>query len=159
MLDFLLEWGAKFVQSYGTIGLFIVMIIGSSPIPIPVEVIALGVIFLGSPPLITAVFASIGATIGAWLSYLIGQGIFKIGNINKKQPLKVNFAKKWLNKYGIISVFFFALFPIGFDAIALAAGGVRMNVLKFLLPTLLGRFIRYNLIFHLGGGFIELMRQ
>ncbi|MDP6459912.1 MAG: hypothetical protein QF829_03870, partial [Candidatus Hydrothermarchaeota archaeon] len=42
-------------------------------IPIPVEVIALSTISVGAPLLPTAVFASIGAIIGAGMTYLIGR--------------------------------------------------------------------------------------
>jgi membrane protein DedA with SNARE-associated domain len=33
-----------------------------------------------------------------------------------------------------------------------------MNVVRFLLPTLFGRAIRYTVIFHAGYGFLELLR-
>jgi membrane protein YqaA with SNARE-associated domain len=158
-VDFLLEWGREFAQSYGMAGLFIVMVIGSSPIPIPVEVIALSMITVGAPPLPTAVFASIGATLGAGVTYLIGRGIVDLANFRRKHGDKVEKAKHWLDRYGVFAVFIFALFPLGFDAIALAAGGARMHALKFLLPTLVGRMIRYNIIFHAGYGFLELLRS
>lgn len=157
-MDFLLEWARELVQNYGLLGLFIVMIIGSSPIPIPVEVIALSTITLGAPPLPTAAFASIGATLGGGITYLIGRGIVDLANLRKKYADKAEKAKYWLDKYGALAVFTFALFPLGFDAIALAAGGAKMNVVRFLLPTLFGRAIRYTVIFHAGYGFLELLR-
>lgn len=156
-MDFLLAWGREFVESYGMLGLFIVMVIGSSPIPIPVEVVALSMITVGAPPAPTALFASIGATLGAGVTYLIGRGIVNIANIREKHKEKVEKAKKWLDKYGAFAVFTFALIPIGFDAIALAAGGARMQAARFLLPTFAGRLVRYNIIFHAGYGFIELL--
>lgn len=158
-MDFLVDWGREFAQSYGMAGLFIVMVIGSSPIPIPVELIALSMITVGAPPLPTAVFASIGATLGAGVTYMIGRGIVDLANFRRKHGAKVEKAKRWLDRYGVFAVFTFALFPLGFDAIALAAGGARMHALKFLLPTLAGRMIRYNIIFHAGYGFLELLRS
>jgi len=157
-VDFLLEWGREFAQSYGMAGLFIVMVIGSSPIPIPVEVIALSMISIGAPPLPTAIFASIGATIGAGVTYMIGRGIVDLANFRRKHRGKVEKAEHWLDRYGVFAVFTFALIPLGFDAIALAAGGARMQALKFLLPTLAGRTIRYTIIFHAGYGFLELLK-
>lgn len=157
-MDFLLEWAREFVQNYGLLGLFIVMIVGSSPIPIPVEIIALSTISLGAPPMPTAIFASIGATIGGGITYLIGRGIVDLANFRKKYEDKAERAKGWLDKYGALAVFTFALVPIGFDAIAIAAGGARMNPIRFLLPTLFGRAMRYTVIFHAGYGFLELLR-
>lgn len=157
-MDFLLQWAGKLVQDYGLLGLFIVMIIGSSPIPIPVEVIAFSAIALGAPPLPTAVFASVGATLGGGITYLIGRGIVDLANLREKYEDKAERAREWLDRYGAFAVFVFALFPLGFDAIALAAGGARMNVARFLLPTLLGRAIRYTVIFQVGYGFLELLQ-
>lgn len=156
-MDFLLDWGREFAEGYGMLGLFIVMVVGSSPIPIPVEVVALSMITIGAPPAPTALFASIGATLGAGVTYMIGRGIVNIANFRKKHKEKVEKAKKWLDKYGVFAVFTFALVPVGFDAIALAAGGARMNAARFLIPTLAGRMIRYNIIFHAGYGFLEML--
>lgn len=139
------------------LGLFIVIVVGSSPIPIPVEFIALSAISVGAPPLPTAVFAGIGATLGAGVTYLIGRGIVDIANFRRKHGDKIAKANHWLDKYGVFAVFTFALIPLGFDAIALAAGGARMHALKFLLPTLAGRMIRYSIIFQAGYGFLGLL--
>ncbi|MFQ6105567.1 MAG: YqaA family protein [Candidatus Hydrothermarchaeaceae archaeon] len=157
MFEFFLSWAENFVQNYGLVGLFIVMIVGSSPIPIPVEVIALSMIALGAQPTHTALFAALGATLGGTITYFIGAGIVNIANFREKHKDRMKTAKLWLDRYGFFAVFTFALIPLGFDAIALAAGGARMKMVRFVLALLAGRVIRYVIIFKTGHGLLELI--
>lgn len=155
MLEFMLEWAKTLIHDYGALGFFIVMIVGSSPIPIPIDLIALTVVSLGAPPLETAILAGFGATLGGFLVYLIGAGVVNLSGIKERHAERMTRAKAWLDHYGAFAVFFVAVTstPMPFDAIAIAAGGAEMDKKKFLYSTLFGRLLRYFFIVYAGKGF------
>ncbi len=157
MFEFLTAQLVELVRNHGTLGLFVAMIIGSSPIPIPVEVFALTAISLGAPPVQTALFAAIGATFGGALSYFLGSGSANFLNLRKKYASQLERARKWLDEKGALAVFIFALAPLPYDAMALAAGGAGMLKLHFLLATFIGRLIRYFFVVSLGSAALEFL--
>ncbi|WP_456474470.1 YqaA family protein [Candidatus Pyrohabitans sp.] len=146
MFESLLLWGQSFVESYGMLGLFIVILIGSSPLPVPVEVFALTMVSLGASPLATVVLATIGATLGGMLTYSIGYGIIKISGLESKMKEKGEKARRWFEHHGAYAVFLFALAPLPYDAIALVSGAARMRITSFVTATLTGRLLRYALV-------------
>ncbi len=150
MIDILLEWAKGVVAEHGLPGLFVVMVIGSSPIPIPVEILALLAVSLGASPFYIALFSSIGATIGGLVSYYVGKGIMDLTGLKERQRGNVERAKDWLDNYGAPAVLLFALVPLPYDAIALVAGGARMKRRKFVTATFLGRALRYAFLAYAG---------
>jgi membrane protein YqaA with SNARE-associated domain len=150
MLEFFIEWSKGLIQDYGLFGLFIAMVIGSSPIPIPVELFAVTALTLGAPPFPTALFSTIGATLGGLISYYIGRGVIGFSNLREKYEREMGRAEGWLNNYGMVAVFIFALFPLPYDAMALACGAAVMKRRKFLSATFAGRLIRYTFVVHAG---------
>ncbi|RMF91290.1 MAG: DedA family protein [Methanobacteriota archaeon] len=150
MLEGAVDWAARVFESYGLLGLFIVMIIGSSPIPIPVELVVVTVIALGAPPLPTALFAGFGASLGGLIGYYVGYGLISGTGLMEKHRDRVEEAHQWLERYGAPAVFIFALTPLPYDAMAIAAGGGRMSIRKFYLATLAGRLIRYLFVAQMG---------
>ncbi len=157
MFESLLLWGQSFVESHGMLGLFIVIFIGSSPLPVPVEVFALTMVSLGASPLATVVLASIGATLGGILTYSIGYGIFRVSCLESKMKEKGEKAKRWFEHHGAHAVFFFALAPLPYDAIALISGAARMSITSFVTATLAGRLLRYALVVSGGQEVLKLM--
>lgn len=155
MLELLTAQLEELVKNHGTLGLFAAMVIGSSPIPIPVEVFALTAISIGAPPVTTALFAAIGATFGGVLNYYVGRGSVNFLNLKQKYAPQLERARNWLDEKGALAVFIFALAPLPYDAIALAAGGAGMTKLHFLLATFIGRLIRYFFVVSLGGAALE----
>ncbi len=150
MLEGVVDWATMVFENYGLLGLFIIMVVGSSPIPIPVELIVIAVLALGAPPIPTAIFAGFGASLGGLIGYYVGQGIIKVTRLMKKHKEKVEYAHQWLEKYGAPAVFIFALTPLPYDAMAIAAGAGRMNLKKFYVATLVGRLLRYLFVALLG---------
>lgn len=146
MLDFLFEWSTRIIQDYGLLGLFVAMVVGSSPIPVPVEVFAITAISLGASPFYTVLFASLGATFGGLITYYIGKGLIASARVRKKYEGKVGHMKMWVDKYGVLAVFIFAAFPLPYDAMAFAVGGVGMRKRKFVSATFIGRLLRYAFV-------------
>ena len=155
MLDFLIEWSVEFIRERGMLGLFLIMIIGSSPIPIPVEVVALTAISLGAPSLPTALFATVGATLGGLISYYVGKGFIDVSRLKTRYEERLQEARDWLDKYGTPAIFVFAVTPLPYDAIAIAAGAARMRKRKFVTATFLGRLTRYSILVMAGQGALK----
>ena len=155
MFEGFVDWAAAVFESYGLFGLFIVMIIGSSPIPIPVEFIVVTVIALGAPPIPTALFAGFGASLGGLIGYYIGYGLISATGFIEKHRDRLDQAHRWLERYGAPAVFIFALTPLPYDAMAIAAGGGKMNLRKFYFATLAGRLLRYLFVAEVGYGALK----
>jgi len=49
----------------------------------------------------------------------------------------------WVEKWGALAIFIFALVPLFFDLVGLAAGVLRFSLWKFVLVCWLGRTILY----------------
>ncbi|MFQ5800232.1 MAG: YqaA family protein [Candidatus Hydrothermarchaeales archaeon] len=155
MFEGFVEWAVAFFESYGLLGLFVIILIGSSPVPVPVDLVVATVVALGAPPIPSAIFAGLGASLGAIIIYYIGQGLITATHFVEKQKDKVERAHRWLEKYGAPAVFIFALTPLPYDAMALVAGGARMSLKKFYLATLLGRLLRYFFVAQVGYGALK----
>ncbi len=155
MFEPLMEWSIEFIREKGLLGLFAVMVIGSSPIPIPVEVVALTAISLGAPSLPTALFAAVGATLGGLISYYVGKGFIDVSRLRARYEERLHEARDWLDKYGTAAIFIFAVTPLPYDAIALAAGAARMRKRKFVTATFFGRLLRYSILVMAGQGALK----
>lgn len=128
MLEGVVDFAVVLFDRYGLFGLFLIILIGSSPVPVPVDLVVATVVALGAPPIPSAVFAGFGASLGAIIIYYIGYGLITATHFVEKQKDKVEQAHGWLEKYGAPAIFIFALTPLPYDAMALVAGGARMNL-------------------------------
>jgi undecaprenyl-diphosphatase len=155
MFEFFLDQLEGLVQDYGLLGLFIAMAIGSSPIPIPVEIFALTALSLGASPIPTALFATTGATFGGLISYYVGKGVVSFTKLKERYKDQMKHAGDWLDKHGTFAVFIFALVPLPYDAIALSAGGIGMKKRKFVTATFAGRLLRYLFLVAVGDEALE----
>ena len=103
-------------------------------------------------PLIVAVIAGMGATIGELSGYLAGfsgQGIIE-NQLRYKQVVK------WMEKNGPLTITILAFIPNPlFDVAGMIAGAFRMPVLKFLFFALIGKFFKMVLIAYAGAGILN----
>lgn len=150
MTEFILD----LIESWGYVGIFILMFIENVFPPIPSEVImALGGVAVAQGrfefwPLIA--FAVAGTTLGNWVWYGIGRWV----GYERLRPFIDRYGR-WLTldwdeverlhafflKYGSGIVFFCRFLPIARTMISLPAGMVRMHQGKFLLWTAAGSTI------------------
>ncbi|HTX86879.1 MAG TPA: DedA family protein [Candidatus Nanoarchaeia archaeon] len=136
-------------------GIFFLMALESSVIPVPSELVIppAGILAArGEMNLLLVIAAGVaGSLIGAiicyWLSWLLGRAIIliladhQIARFLRITPEKVEQAEKFFLKYGSISVFFGRLLPVIRHLISIPAGFSKMNFGKFILYTLLGSAI------------------
>ena len=135
------------ISGLGYGGIFILMALESALIPIPSEIIMpfsgflvweekfsfLAVVWWGT-------FGNlIGSIIAYWLGYYGGRPLIeKYGKFILISRNELDFADRWFQKYGGISILFSRMLPAVRTFISLPAGIARMPFGKFCLYTFLG---------------------
>ncbi|MDI6690441.1 MAG: VTT domain-containing protein [Candidatus Bathyarchaeota archaeon] len=149
----IIEWMQNLSITYGYFGIFLVSLIGAMsiffPIPYTVIIFTLGGLEAFEPFLI-AVAAGMGSAIGEFSGYLLGVGGRKI--IGERCKKKMDFLVKVFNKFGLVTIFLFALTPLPDDLLFIPLGVMRYSFIKAFIPALVGKFFM-NLIVAYGGRF------
>lgn len=149
------EW----VLVWGYFGVIILMAMGSTPLPVPAEVVVPPAAFLaaqGRLSLTGVILAStLGAYLGAalmyWLSLWLGRPlVVRFGRFILFPPKKLEEAEHWLARYEAGGVFFSRLLPGVRHLISIPAGIVRMNFAVFSVVTLIGSAISCSILAYLG---------
>jgi len=135
-------------KQYGYIGLFLISILSSSSIVLPIPgwfIIAT----MGSVlnPILVGIISAVGGTIGEMTGYMLGYG----GRIAVHESPMYCRIERWMKKWGTLTIFALALIPNPlFDIAGAAAGVLRFPVWKFLLAGAVGR-IPKHIAFAYGG--------
>lgn len=126
--------------NYGYLGIFLISLIASAGMVIPVPSTAalfVGATFLN--PLLLGLVFGIGSTIGELTGYGVGYG----GRALLEGNASYERIARWMQRYGMLALFVFAIIPNPiFDAGGFACGALRMPVWKFLVAIGGGRIIR-----------------
>ena len=149
-----------FVENANYWFVFISMVIESSFIPFPSEVIVPPAAYLactntgaGSDMnvVMVVVMATLGALVGAFINYYlslwIGRPVVyrfadsRLGHACLIDRAKVDKAERYFDRHGAISTFIGRLIPAIRQLISIPAGLSRMNVLKFAIFTSLGALV------------------
>ena len=155
----LLQIWFDWVLSGGYIGIIVLMAMGSTPLPVPAEVVVPPAAFLaaqGRLSLTGVVLAStLGAYIGAaamyWISRWIGRPlILRFGRLILLSPIKLEEAEHWLARYEAGGIFFARILPVVRHLISIPAGIVRMNFTVFSCMTIIGSAISCSILAYLG---------
>jgi membrane protein DedA with SNARE-associated domain len=155
----LLQHWSEWVLTGGYLGIIVLMAMGSTPIPLPAEVVVPPAAFLaaeGRLSLAGVILAStLGAYLGAavmyWLSLWLGRPlVVRFGRFILFPPKKLEEAEHWLARYESGGVFFARLLPGVRHLISIPAGIVRMNFTGFSVWTILGSAISCSILAYLG---------
>lgn len=160
MNDFIIS----FTNSYGYIGVLILIFLENIFPPIPSELILLASGFLITKTnlniFIMIIFATLGSLLGGILLYYLASLLNKntlIKLINSKALRFLNLKEKdidlsfnWFNKKGNISVLICRCIPILRSLISLPAGIFKMSFIKFLLYTIIGSLVWNSVIIVIG---------
>ncbi len=138
-------------QSLGIPGLAINASIESClpgfPLPPDVLLIAMD---LASPhkALFYALICTLGSVTGGVIGYLFGcyGGRPLFSYLFRKNIDKLNAVEKLYEQYGSLAVFFSAFSPIPYNIFTIASGILKMNILKFIAVSFLGRGGRFFLL-------------
>jgi len=107
-------------------------------------------------PIMVALAASIGGTLGELSGYYAGYLGKKIAVAEHIRGY--NRVEDWMNQHGLWAIFFLALQPvIPFDIGGLVAGAARMPLQKFLPALWAGKLIKYIILCYSGIGLINFL--
>jgi membrane protein YqaA with SNARE-associated domain len=138
------------VTTYGYLGIFLVSLIGSSTIILPLPSAIL--VFTSATilnPFLLAVSAAFGCAIGELTGFALGTGGRKI--IERRWKKYIKKTEKLFEKYGgFWIVIFFAATPLPDDIVGVVAGTLKYPLKKFFLASFIGKLI-LNLILAYGG--------
>ena len=135
------------LKNYVYGGAFVVSLIGNATIILPGAVLlilseigaSLYPVTGPAGPVIVGLAGGAGAAIGEIVGYMSGYSGRGIVENNRLYERLVN----WVRRWGAIAIFVFALVPLFFDLVGLAAGVLRFPLWKFILVCWLGRTLLY----------------
>ncbi len=148
------------ISSWGYGGIFGLMLLEASSLPIPSEVILPFSGYLVSKGLLsfwlTLIVATVAAMVGSLIDYYIGlkgvQALTKYRLLGRAifNENQIKVAAGWFSRYGAVMVFLGRLVPGFRTIISFPAGAVRMPLAKFLGYTLVGCILWNSLLIYVG---------
>jgi len=130
---------SEWLVSLGYLGAFIAPLIGVFTyylLPWPLVIFALGRLV---NPILVALLGASGAVLGEFLYYFLGSGISRI--LPEKFTAYMNKGRTYLEKYGSIAIFIFALSPLPDEVIWIPIGILNYDKRKALISCWLGKFL------------------
>ncbi len=146
----LIKYLADLIEYLGYIGIFILMTLESSGIPIPSEIVVTfagfksldGSFNLISVTLVSTLANLAGSLIFYYIGYRYGEPfVEKYGRYLKLSDEHIDLVKRWFGKYGDISIFIGRITPGIRTYISFPAGLARMNLRNFIIFTITGSII------------------
>lgn len=164
MVDYLVQNLLDFVGALDYWGVFVLMVVESSFIPFPSELVIPPAAYLAAQGemnlFLVILIGTLGSLVGGLVNYFLALFLGKpmiytlvrtkwarIFLLNEK---KIRRAEDYFLKYGSLSTFIGRLIPAVRQLISLPAGFVRMNLWKFSLFTTLGAGIWITVLALLG---------
>ncbi|MFH1002723.1 MAG: VTT domain-containing protein [Chloroflexota bacterium] len=129
------------LRGYGYLGAFLVSLATNATIILPVGNFLILSVFGAVLPSATLVglAGGTGAAIGELTGYMAGYS----GRTIMKQDRSSDRMRRWLRRWGTITIFTLSLLPFFFDLAGITAGAIRFPLWKFLLLCWLGRSLLY----------------
>jgi membrane protein DedA with SNARE-associated domain len=159
----IIDWIVSVISNLGYPGIAIGMLIESSFIPFPSEVILppAGVLVARGEMsfLLVLIFAIFGSIIGAYINYFIGlhlgrrvisKLVEKYGKFMLIKQQSLDNADNYFKNHGSVTTFTGRLIPAVRQLISLPAGFARMSLSKFTLYTCLGAGIWSTILIYVG---------
>ena len=137
------------ILSFGLIGLFLVSIVDSSFVPLPIPGVSdLMIVFFAAQHtnlILLVGTATVGSALGGYLSFQVGQ---KGGMQFLEKHVPERIFKRvcgWMEKHAILSVALPAILPppMPLSPFVLAAGALKMSLQRFMLAFTSSRFLRH----------------
>jgi membrane protein DedA with SNARE-associated domain len=147
MLHELLKIWFGWVEAWGYWGVFFLMALESSIVPVPSEVVMPPAAFWAAQGKMSfwgvvaaGTFGSLfGSVVNYWAAQWLGKPLLdRYGKYFLLPPDKVALAENWVKQYGLVGIFVARLLPVVRHLISIPAGILRMPFKKFCLVTTLG---------------------
>jgi membrane protein YqaA with SNARE-associated domain len=134
----------ELLTEYGLLSLFLLSFCASTLLPLGSEWLLVALLLDGSNPLNSVLIATLGNSLGAATSYLVGRwgsdwllsGLLRIDQARQQQ------AESWFNRYGSWALLLSWL-PVVGDPLCLVSGSLKTPLLRFALLVTSGKGLRY----------------
>ena len=159
MIESLITYITAFISAIGYPGLFFLMFLESTVIPLPSELVmpfAGFLVALGKMNAFAAILAALfGSLAGSLFAYYIGKNygmrfVKKFGKYLFLDETHLQSAEKWFRKYGDKTILFSRFIPGIRHVISIPAGVGKMSLKKFCLFTAIGAGLWNSFLLLLG---------
>ena len=144
----------KFIVDYGYFAIFFFMVIESSFVPFPSEIVMIPAGYFASQGklnlFLSILIGALGSLVGAWINYFLA---LKFGRPFTAKVVPKNYllkTEKIFHRYENYSIFIGRLLPGIRQYISLPAGLFKMNFFTFSILTFLGAFIWCSILAFFG---------
>jgi len=127
---------------FGYLGVFIFNLFGPGTLLVPLLARHMNIVGL-------AFVTALGMAFNDSISWLVG----KSSDVIISRSKKVEAIEATIHKFGPVALFFWSLIPIPYDIIGFIAGYLEFPYKSFIVPTFLGKFVRFIL---LGSGIVAI---
>lgn len=148
------NWITEIMNSFGYMGVFLLIMLENIFPPIPSEVILTFGGFMTTTTNMSVTGVVIASTAGSVAGAVILYAIGSILNVNRLEKVvdkwgyllrltkkDIHKAQSWFDKYGVWTIFFCRFIPLIRSLISIPAGMARMNFWLFFLLTTIGTMI------------------
>ncbi|TET16124.1 MAG: DedA family protein [Dehalococcoidia bacterium] len=136
------------LEAYGYLGAFLISLITSATIILPVPgIVLIGALGTAYDPVLIGLAAGAGSALGEITGYMAGfsgQVVFENSRFYPR-------LERWMTRRGFIAITVLSFVPNPFfDVAGATAGALRFPLWKFLLACFVGKAVRYSLVAWLG---------
>lgn len=141
---------------FGLLGLFLVSIVDSSFIPLPIPGVTDIMLVLYAAAhanvILIVAIATVGSALGGLFSHAVGQAGGMAFLQKHVKPALLNRATKWIEEHALLAVALPAILPppMPLSPFVLAAGVVHMSRRKFMTAFTISRLVRHIIAVWLG---------
>lgn len=144
IIEQMLEWSREVFLPFGELGLFLVSLAESSVFPVPPDVLLIPlVLFSPDLSLYYAGIATTGSVLGGIVGYWIGVKGGRPVARRLFSERRLQDVEGYFERYGAWIIMLAGFTPLPYKVFTITSGIVRMNMLKFVLASLVGRGIRF----------------
>lgn len=160
MFHELLKVWFSWVETWGYAGVFLLMALESSIVPVPSELVMPPAAFWAAEGRMSfggiILAGTLGSYFGSAISYLVSKWVGspilnRYGKYVFLPPKKVQAGHRWVEHFGTVGVFFARLLPVMRHLVSIPAGLLEMPFLKFSVATTLGAGIWCFVLAWFGG--------
>ncbi|HAZ08307.1 MAG TPA: DedA family protein [Elusimicrobia bacterium] len=146
----LLKIWFHFVETWGYLGVFLLMALESSIVPVPSEVVMPPAAYWAAQGRMSFWGVVLAGTAGSWFGSIVSYAVSRLvgepfvrryGKFVLIPEAKVAAMEGWVREYGVSGIFFARLLPVMRHLISIPAGILKMPVGAFSAATTAGAFL------------------
>lgn len=143
----LLQVWFSWVEQWGYLGVFLLMALESSIVPVPSEIVMPPAAYFAAQGQLSMVGVIAAGTLGSYFGSIVSYALSKwlglpvvrrFGKYVFLKPAKLDAATAWVQRFGATGIFFARLLPVVRHLVSIPAGILSMPFTRFSLATITG---------------------